>query len=234
VRARSGMRIEETAKFIDQVEAAIRREIPPEEFHGILDNIGLPNSSINLSYSDSGVVGPGDADILVSLNEGHRPTSQYVQRLRRRLNRDFPGVMFYFLPADIVSQTINFSLPAPLDIQIVGRNQVRNREIAERLAARIRHVPGAVDVRIQQPSDRPKLEFAVDRDKASEIGLTENDIANSVLLHLSGSSQVLPTYWVNFGLGVQYAVNIRTPEYRMDSLTALNSMPVSAGQPGAG
>ena len=234
VRARSGTRIEETAKFIDEVEAAIRREIPPEEFHGILDNIGLPNSSINLSYSDSGVVGPGDADILVSLNEGHRPTSQYVQRVRRRLNRDFPGAIYYFLPADIVSQTINFGLPAPLDIQIVGRNQVKNRGVAERLASRIRHVPGAVDVRIQQPSDRPKLEFSIDRDKASEIGLTESDIANSVLLHLSGSSQVLPTYWVNFGLGVQYAVNIRTPEYRMDSLTALNSMPVSAGQPGAG
>jgi multidrug efflux pump subunit AcrB len=234
VRARSGTRIEETAKFIDQVEVAIRREIPPEEFHGILDNIGLPNSSINLSYSDSGVVGPGDADIMVSLNKGHRPTSEYVQRLRHRLIREFPGAIFYFLPADIVSQTINFGLPAPLDIQIVGRNQAQNRSVAERLAAKIRQIPGAVDVRIQQPSDRPKLEFAIDRDKASEIGLTESDIANSVLLNLSGSSQVLPSYWVNFGVGVQYLVNIRTPEYRMDSLMALNSMPVSASQPGAG
>jgi multidrug efflux pump subunit AcrB len=234
VRARSGTRIEETAGFIDQVEAVIRREIPPEELHGMLDNIGLPNSSINLSYSDSGVSGPSDADILVSLNRGHRPTPGYVRKLRLVLNREFPGTTFYFLPADIVTQTINFGLPAPFDIQVVGRDQVRNREVAARLAARIREVPGAVDVRVQQPNDRPKLEFAIARDKASEIGLTERDVANSVLLNLSGSSQVSPSYWVNFGIGVQYLVNIRVPEYRMDSLTALNSMPVSASQPGAG
>jgi multidrug efflux pump subunit AcrB len=234
VRARSGTRIEETAGFIDQVEATIRREIPPEDLHGMLDNIGLPNSSINLSYSDSGVSGPSDADILVSLNEGHRPTPGYVRKLRLVLNREFPGTTFYFLPADIVSQTINFGLPAPFDIQVVGRDQVRNREIAARLAARIREIPGAVDVRVQQPNDRPRLEFAIARDKASEIGLTERDVANSVLLNLSGSSQVAPSYWVNFGVGVEYLVNIRVPEYRMDSLTALNSMPVSASQPGAG
>ena len=233
-RARSGTRIEETAKFIDDVEAMIRREIPREELHGILDNIGLPNSGINLSYSDSGVLGAGDADILVSLNEGHRPTPGYVRHLRLVLNREFPGATFYFLPADIVSQTINFGLPAPFDIQVVGRDQARNRDVAARLAARIRGVPGAVDVRIQQPADRPKLEFAIARDKASEIGLTERDVANSVLLNLSGSSQVAPSYWVNFGVGVQYLVNIRAPEYRMDSLTALNSMPISASQPGAG
>jgi len=234
VRARSGTRIEETAGFIDQVEAAIRREIPPEELHGMLDNIGLPNSSINLSYSDSGVSGPSDADILVSLNKGHRPTAGYVRKLRLALNREFPGTTFYFLPADIVSQTINFGLPAPFDIQVVGRDQARNREVAVRLASRIRDVPGAVDVRVQQPNDRPKLEFAIARDKASEIGLTERDVANSVLLNLSGSSQVAPSYWVNFGVGIQYLVNIRVPEYRMDSLRALNSMPVSASQPGAG
>jgi multidrug efflux pump subunit AcrB len=234
VRARSGTRIEETAGFIDQVEATIRREIPPEDLHGMLDNIGLPNSSINLSYSDSGVSGPSDADILVSLNEGHRPTPDYVRKLRLVLNREFPGTTFYFLPADIVSQTINFGLPAPFDIQVVGRDQVRNREIAAELAARIREIPGAVDVRVQQPNDRPRLEFAIARDKASEIGLTERDVANSVLLNLSGSSQVAPSYWVNFGVGVEYLVNIRVPEYRMDSLTALNSMPVSASQPGAG
>src|SRR6266446_368945 len=234
VRVRSGTRIEETAKDIDAIEADIRREIPTEELHGILDNIGLPNSGINLSYSDSGVVGPGDADILVSLNEGHRPTAEYTRRLRLRLNRDFPGTTFYFLPADIVSQTINFGLPAPFDIQIVGRDQVKNREIAARLMDKLRRIPGAVDVRIQQPGDRPKLQFAVDRTKASEMGLTESDVANSVLLNLSGSSQVTPSYWVNFGLGVQYVLNVRAPEYRMDSLTDLNSMPVSASQPGAG
>ncbi|HUI08114.1 MAG TPA: efflux RND transporter permease subunit [Verrucomicrobiae bacterium] len=234
VRAPSGTRIEETAKFVDQIEVAIRREIPAAELHGILDNIGLPNSGINLSYSDSGVMGPGDADILVSLNQGHRPTPGYVRRLRLVLNREFPGAIFYFLPADIVSQTINFGLPAPFDIQIVGRDQARNRAIAAQLAARIRQIPGAVDVRIQQPADRPKLEFAIARDKASEIGLTERDVANSVLLNLSGSSQVSPSYWVNSGVGVQYLVNIRAPEYRMDSLAAINSMPISASQPGVG
>jgi multidrug efflux pump subunit AcrB len=234
VRLRSGTRIEETAKFIDQVEVAIRREIPADELHGVLDNIGLPNSGINLSYSDSGVFGASDADILVSLNEGHRPTPGYVRRLRLVLNREFPGTTFYFLPADIVSQTINFGLPAPFDIQVVGRDQVKNRAIAAGLASRIRQVPGAVDVRVQQPADRPKIEFAIDRTKASQMGLSEHDIANSVLLNLSGSSQVAPSYWVNFGLGIQYLLNIRVPEYRMDSLDALNSMPVSASQPGAG
>ena len=166
---------------------------------------------INLSYSDSGFVGPGDADILVSLKEGHRPTPEYVRRLRLRLNRDFPGMTFYFLPADIVSQTINFGLPAPFDIQIVGRDQVRNREIAARLMDKLRRVPGAVDVRIQQPSDRPKLEPAIDRTKASEMGLTESDVANSVLLNLSGSSQVTPTYWLNPSIGIQYLLNVRAP-----------------------
>ncbi len=234
VRLRSGTRIEETAKAIDEVEAAIRREIPAEELHGILDNIGLPNSGINLSYSDSGVVGPGDADILVSLNAGHRPTPEYVRHLRLRLNHDFPGTTFYFLPADIVSQTINFGLPAPFDIQIVGRDQVKNRVVAARLVDQLRRIPGAVDVRIQQPGDRPRIDFAIDRTKASEMGLTESDIANSVLLNLSGSSQVAPSYWVNFGIGIQYLLNVRAPEYRMESLTDLNSMPVSASQPGAG
>ena len=234
VRVRSGTRIEETAKAIDEIEAAIRREIPAEELHGILDNIGLPNSGINLSYGDSGVVGPGDADILVSLNAGHRSTPEYVRRLRLRLNHDFPGTTFYFLPADIVSQTINFGLPAPFDIQIVGRDQVKNRVVAARLVDQLRRIPGAVDVRVQQPGDRPRIDFAIDRTKASEMGLTESDIANSVLLNLSGSSQVAPSYWVNFGLGVQYLLNVRAPEYRMDSLNDLNSMPVSASQPGAG
>jgi multidrug efflux pump subunit AcrB len=234
VRVRSGTRIEETAKAIDEIEAAIRREIPTKELHGILDNIGLPNSGINLTYSDSGVVGPGDADILVSLNEGHRPTPEYVRRLRLRLNHDFSGTTFYFLPADIVSQTINFGLPAPFDIQIVGRDQVKNRVVAAHLVDQLRRIPGAVDVRIQQPGDRPRIDFAIDRTKASEMGLTESDIANSVLLNLSGSSQVAPSYWVNFGLGIQYLLNVRAPEYRMETLTDLNSMPVSASQPGAG
>lgn len=234
VRARSGLRIEETAKLVDQIEATIRREIPAEEIHGMLDNIGLPNSSINLSYSDSGVTGPGDADILVSLHEGHRPTAEYVRRLRLRLNREFPGTTFYFLPADIVSQTINFGLPAPFDIQIVGRNQTAIRSVAAKLAEQVRRIPGAVDVRIQQPSDRPKIRFDVDRIKAAEMGLTEQNVASAVLLSLSGSGQVQPAYWIDPRLGIQYLVNVRTTEYRMDSLEALQAIPITASHPGEG
>jgi multidrug efflux pump subunit AcrB len=235
LRARSGTRIEETAKLVEQVEATIREEIPPAELGGMLDNIGIPVSSINLTYNDSGLVGTGDADILVSLQEPHhQPTEVYVMKLRARLNQEFPGITFYFLPADIVSQSINFGLPAPLDIQIVGRDQAKNREIAARLAEKIRHVPGAVDIRVQQPADLPKLRFAVDRTKASGMGLAERDVANSVLLSLSGSGQVQPTYWMNPSVGLQYLVNVRAPEHRIDSLSALNAIPINASRPGEG
>ncbi len=234
LRARSGTRIEETAKLVDEVEVAIRREIPAEEFRGMLDNIGTPASSINLTYNDSGLIGTGDADILVSLRPEHRPTADYVDRLRAHLNREFPGITFYFLPADIVSQSINFGLPAPFDIQVVGRNQAANRAVAARLADKIRQVPGAVDVRVQQPADLPKLHVAIDRTKASGLGLTERDVANSVLLSLSGSAQVSPVYWVDPKVGLQYLVNVRVPEHRMDSLAALNSVPINASQPGEG
>ena len=234
LRARSGTRIEETAKLVDEVETAVRQEIPDSEFHGMMDNIGIPASSINLTYNDSGVIGTGDADILVSLRPGHRPTAGYVDRLRARLNREFPGITFYFLPADIVSQSINFGLPAPFDVQLVGRNQAKNREVAARLADKIRQVPGAVDVRVQQPADLPKLSLAVDRTRASEMGLAERDVAYSVLLRLSGSQQVSPVYWIDTRVGIQYLVNIRVPEHRMDSLSALNSVPINASQPGEG
>jgi multidrug efflux pump subunit AcrB len=234
VRARTGTRIEETAKLVDQVEGVIRSEIPAEEFHGLLDNIGIPISSINLTYNDSGLIGTGDADILVSLREHHRPTESYVDRIRTRLNREFPGVIFYFLPADIVSQSINFGLPAPFDIQIVGREQAKNREVAGRLMDRIRQVPGVVDVRVQQPADLPKLRFAVDRTRAAEMGLSAKDVANSVLLSVSGSSQVQPSYYLDWRNGVQYAINLRAPEYRMDSLAALQTIPINAGRAGEG
>ncbi len=200
----------------------------------MLDNIGIPASSINLTYNDSGLVGTGDADILVSLRENHRPTSQYRDRLRIRLARDFPGITFYFLPADIVSQSINFGLPAPFDIQVVGRDQTRNREVAARLADKVRQVPGAVDVRVQQPADLPRFRFAIDRTRASEMGLLERDVANAVLLSLSGSGQVQPVFWLNPSVGIQYLVNVRVPEHRMDSLAALNTIPINASQPGQG
>ena len=233
LRARTGTRIEETAKLVDQVESAIRRDLPGE-IAGMLDNIGVPNSGISLSYSNSGLIGTGDADILVSLKPGHTPTDGHVRRLRRRLNREFPGTMFYFLPADIVSQTLNLGLPAPFDVQIVGRDQVKNREVAARLVERIRQVPGAVDVRVQQPADQPKLRFAINREKAAEIGLTEREVANSVLLGLSGSGQIQPSYWLNPRLGIQYLVNIRAPETAMNSLAALKGIPISASTPGEG
>jgi multidrug efflux pump subunit AcrB len=234
VRTRSGTRIEETAKLVDEIEQAIRQEIPPEEVHGVLDNIGIPASSINLTYNDSGLLGTGDADILVSLTREHHATSPYMKRLRLALSHKFPGVTFYFLPADIVSQSINFGLPAPFDIQIVGRDQDENRKVAGQLAERIRHVPGAVDVRVQQPADLAKLGFDIDRAKASEMNLAERDVANSVLLSLSGSGQVQPAYWMNPRNGIQYLVNVRVPEHRMDSLSALNAIPINASQPGQG
>lgn len=234
LRARSGTRIEETAKLVDQVETAIRQEIPAHELGGILDNIGIPSSGISLSYSNSGLIGVGDADIMVTLKPEHAPTAEYVRRLRARMHREFPGVTFYFLPADIVSQTLNLGLPAPFDVQIVGRDLVKNREIAAHLAERIRSIPGAVDVRVQQPADQPKLHVNVDRVKANEMGIAERDVANSVLLALNGSGQVQPGYWLNPKLGVSYLINVRVPEHEMTSLNALNSLPINASKPGEG
>jgi multidrug efflux pump subunit AcrB len=232
VRARSGTRVEETAKLIDQIEIAIRREIPARFVEGILDNIGLPNSGISTSYSNNGLIGSGDADILISLNKGHPPTDDFVRQLRFRLNREFPGNIFYFLPADIVSQTLNFGIPAPLDIQITGNNQNKNRAVAARLVERMRHIPGAVDIRIQQQADLPKLLFNVDRSKAETIGLTESDVANQLLLSVSGSGQVTPAYWLNTDLGIQYLINIRAPERVLDTVSALQALPVSGNQAG--
>jgi multidrug efflux pump subunit AcrB len=234
VRAPTGTRIEQTAKLVDEVEAAIRRQIPANEMEGILDNIGLPVSGINLSYNDSGISGPADADILVSLKPNHKPTANYVRNLRLSLNRDFPGTTFYFLPADIVSETINFGLPAPLDIQVVGRNETVDQQVASSIAQKIRQVRGAVDVRVQQPNDLQRIEFNVDRTKAMELGLSERDVAGSVLLSLSGSSQVTPTYWLDYTTGVQYLVNVRVPERQTTTLSELRSMPLSASKPGTG
>src|SRR5215469_8316454 len=232
VRAPTGTRIEQTAKLVDRVEAAIRAQIPANELGGIIDNIGLPISGINLSYDTSGISGPADGDILVSLNPDHQPTENYVRNLRLSLNRDFPSVTFYFLPADIVSQTINFGLPAPLDIQVVGRNEAVDQQVANSIAQKVRQVRGAVDVRVQQPSDLQRLGFNIDRTKAMELGLTERDVAGSVLLALSGSSQVATTYWLDPTSGIQYLVNVRVPEYQTTTLSELKSIPLSASKPG--
>jgi multidrug efflux pump subunit AcrB len=231
-RARSGTRLEESAQLADRIEAVIRREVPREDLGGMLDNIGIPNSGISLSYSNSGLIGPGDGDILVSLKEGHKPTDSYVRKLRRTLGREFPGTMFYFLPADIVSQTLNFGIPAPLNVQVVGRDQESNRQVAARLAEKMRKIEGAVDVRVQQPADMPKLQFAVDRTKAARMGLSEKDVASSVLMSLTGNGQVAPVYWLNPGPGIQYLINVRAPEMALGSINALYSLPVTANHPG--
>jgi multidrug efflux pump subunit AcrB len=235
LRARTGTRVEETSKLTQEVEAAIRCQIPPAELEGILDNIGIPNSGIALSYSNNGLIGAGDADILISLKEGqHQATDEYVSLLRRKLNQEFPGTMFYFLPADIVSQTLNFGIPAPLNIQLTGWDRTKNREIAARLIENIRKIPGAVDLRIQQPGDLPKMRFDIDRTKAAAIGLSERDVANAMLLSVSGSGQVQPAYWLNPAYGIQYLINARAPERVLDSVAALRSLPVSSGRAGQG
>ena len=233
VRALAGTRVEETAKLVDQVEAVIRQRIPAQELQGIIDNIGIPNSGINLSYNNTGTAGPADADILVALQQNHKPTANYVRQLRLDLHQKFPGSEFYFLPADIVTQTINFGLPAPFDIQILGRDLATDHKVAAALAQKLRSVTGAVDIRVQQPAHLQRLQFTVDRTKAAGVGLTERDVAGSVLLSLSGSGQTAPSYWVDSTTGVQYLVSVRAPEYRVASLNALQSLPVSAGQPGA-
>lgn len=232
VRAPTGTRIEQTAKLVGDVEATIRQQIPPQELDAILDNSGLPISGINLSYNNSGTSGSADSDIMVALKPGHKPTANYVRNLRLSLGREFPGVTFYFLPADIVSQTINFGLPAPYDIQVVGRNQQVDQQVANAIAQKVKLVRGAVDIRIQQPNDLHRLEFNVDRTKAVQLGLTEQNVASSVLLALSGSSQVTPTYWLDPSNGVQYLVNVRIPEPETTTLSALQSIPLTASMPG--
>ncbi len=227
LRARTGTRIEETARLCDLVEQSIREQIPQTEVSSIIDNIGLPYSGINLTYSTSAPVGPADADILVSLSERHGSTEKYVHDLRIKLADEFPGVTFSFLPADIISQILNFGLPSPIDVQIVGYNLDDNRRFADALLEKIRYVPGAVDLRIQQAFDQPKLHVNVDRTKAGQVGFTERDIANNLLISLSGSFQTSPTFWLNPKNGVSYAIATQTPQYRIDSLQGLENIPVT-------
>src|SRR6201997_861718 len=229
LRARTGTRIEETARLCDLVEQSIREQIPADEVSSIIDNIGFPYSGINLSYSTSAPVGPADADILVSLSDHHHSTDKYVHDLRIRLADEFPSVTFSFLPADIVSQILNFGLPSPIDIQIVGANLEANRQFADRLLQQIRYVPGTVDLRIQQPFDQPKLHVNVDRTKAGQIGFTERDVASNLLISLSGSFQTSPTFWLNPKNGVSYAIATQTPQYRIDSLQSLENIPINNG-----
>jgi multidrug efflux pump subunit AcrB len=231
VRAKTGTRIEEMARLCDLVDTSIRRQIPKDELGPILDNIGLPYSGLNLSYSNTGQVGNGDADVLVTLNAEHKPTAEYVKRLRQTLPKQFPGTTFYFLPADITTQILNFGLPAPIDIQIVGNNVTASKAWADKLLPQLKQIPGAVDLHIQQVFDQPKLHIQVDRTKAAGSGFTQNDVARSLLTSLSGSFQTQPTFWLNPVNGVSYNLVTQTPQYRIQDLQDLQNIPISgAGQ----
>ena len=227
VRARSGTRIEEMALLCDHVDSTIRQHIPASEVVTILDNIGLPYSGLSLSYSTSAPIGPADADIEVQLSKDHHPTQNYVEPLRKILAREYPGVTFYLLPVDIVTQILNFGLSAPIDIQVVGPDQNGNRALAERMLNEIRYVPGAVDARIQQPFDYPRMTVDVDRTRAQSIGLTQRDVAQSLLVALSGSFQTTPNFYLDPRNGVSYNIAIQTPQYGIDSLAGLKSLPVT-------
>ncbi len=227
LRAATGVRIDETASLCDRVEASIRAVIPAAEVDTIVDNIGVPYSGINTAYSSSAPVGPGDADILVSLKEGHHPTVKYVRELRTKLNAQFPSTTFAFLPADIVSQILNFGLPAPLDVQVSGFKVDENRAYANKFLQRMHQIPGVVDLRIQQAFDYPTLNVDVDRSKAALLGLTETDVASDLLVSLSGSSQNTLSYWIDPKNGTQYPVVAQTPQFRLASLTDLATTPVT-------
>jgi multidrug efflux pump subunit AcrB len=228
VRGRTGLRIEETARLFDQVENYIRQTIPPAEMDNILDNIGLPYSPYNTMHSTSGVLGASDGDVLVSLRENHHPVADYLRDLRAQLPRQFPGITFYFLPADIVTQILNFGLPSPIDVQIEGNDVVKSQQIAEKVMAEMRQVPGLVDLRVQQPLDYPTLDVAVDRVKAGQAGLNEQNVAASVLNALSGSFQITPMFFVNWKNGVDYNLVAQTPQYRFQSMNDLLNIPLNS------
>jgi multidrug efflux pump subunit AcrB len=226
LRAPTGTRIEETAALCDRVQSAIREIIPRDEIVSIIDNIGLPYSGINLAYTNSAPIGSSDADILVALSRDHHPTATYVHDIRLKLARAFPGVLVSFIPADIVTQILNFGLPAPIDIQIAGRNVEANRQFASKLATSLTQVPGMVDLRVHQAFNQPLLHLDVDRTRAAETGFTQRDVANNLLISLSGSAQVTPTFWLNPATGVSYTIATQTPQHRVDSLDEIGNIPV--------
>ncbi len=228
LRAPTGTRIEDTASLCDAVERSIRQEIPSTEMGSIIDNIGVPYSSVNLSYSHSGPIGTEDADIMVVLNENHHPTAEYVRRLRLRLAREYPGVTFYVLASDMISQILNFGLPAPINVQVVGNNMTANRQFAENLLARLKYISGAVDLHIQEPFNLPRLQVDIDRTRSAQVGFTPRDVASDLLISLSGSFQTAPTFWLDPRTGVSYQIAAQTPQYRVDSLQDIENIPISS------
>ena len=234
MRARTGLRIEETARLADQVNQTIRNVVPPEELVTVLDNIGLPYSGINLSYSNAGTIGTSDAEILVQLKpERGKGTSEYINELRTVLAQNYPGVQFFFQPADIVTQILNFGTPAPIDVAITGANQQGNYLVAQKLAAQMRRIPGAVDVHVQQAFDAPTLFMNIDRTRAQSVGMQARDVAQNVLVSLSSSFQTTPAFWLDPKNGISYNVAVQTPQYRVDTYQALQNTPVNAAVPGA-
>jgi multidrug efflux pump subunit AcrB len=229
VRMKTGMRIEETARNVDLIEQMIRQVIPANQLQGIIDNLGIPYSGINLSYNNTGTMSAADGDILVSLEEKHDPTDNYIQKIRTRLQKDFPGVTYWFPPADIVAQILNFGLPAPLDIQVIGANRPANAVFARNLMEKVRRIAGAVDVRIQEPMDAPRLNLTVDRSKAALLGLNQTQVANSVLNALAGSQTTEPNFWVDPKNSVNYQINAMAPQYDIDSLDAVRNLPILGG-----
>jgi multidrug efflux pump subunit AcrB len=228
VRAKTGTRIEETARLCDLIENSIRKTIPAGEMGTIIDNIGLPYSQLNTQHMVSGTIGAADADIMVSLRRDHHSTAGYVRQLRSQLPGNFPGATFSFLPADIVTQILNFGLPAPIDIQVEGADIQANRKVADQILTQLRQVPGLVDLRIQQPADYPTLDVKVDRTKASQGGYTELNVANSVLNTLSGSFQIDPMFFLNYSNGVAYSLAAQSPQYTMQSMQELKGIPITA------
>jgi multidrug efflux pump subunit AcrB len=233
VRTQIGTRVEESANQFAEVQKAIRKIIPPNEIETLADNIGMPISGINMTYNNTGLIGPQDGDIQIKLKEGHRPTSDYVQALREQLPHSFPGMTFAFLPADIVSQILNFGAPAPIDLQVRGADVNANFAYANKLLSRIRRIPGIADARIQQSPNSPTLNIDVDRTRAQYVGLTERDVTNSLVVNLAGSAQVAPTYYLNPDNGVSYSIVMQTPQYQIDSLGALETLPITSGGAGA-
>ena len=231
MRAATGTRIEETARLADEVEAAIRELVPKDQLETILDNLGVPNSGINLSYSNAGTIGTLDGEILLSLRDGHRPTEEFVSLLRAELPRRFPGTEFFFQPADIVTQILNFGLPAAIDVQFSGNDVAGNAARAAELVKAIRKIPGAVDAHVHQRLDGPGLNLQMDRSRLQQFGLTAQNVGQNVLIALSGSSQTQPAFWLNPQNGVVYNIAVQTPQYAVDSLDSLLNLPIGAGGP---
>jgi multidrug efflux pump subunit AcrB len=231
VRARPGLRVEETARLCDQVEDVLREEIPKGQLQTVLDNIGLPNSGINLSYSSNGTIGTSDAEILIALDpEHHPPTAGLTRHLREILPRRFPGVEFFFQPADIVTQILNFGLPAPIDVQIIGQDMQSNYVVAQQIANKMRHIPGTADVHVQQLLSLPTLHMEIERTRVAQVGMTAANVAQSALVSLSGSFQTSPNFWLNPQNEVTYQMAVQSPQYRMTSLQDLLDIPVTSPQ----